>query len=219
MKQSVSGLRQGSQNGNDGVSLTETASGAMNATVNLLQRMRELASQGSSGTLSSGDLADLNTEYQSLLNEVSRVQATSTFNGIALLSGGSISIQIGENNSSNDRLTITLTATDTTTLAIASSDVTSNANAQTALGLLSTAISSVTTGLATLGASESNIKEAIKSNDARATNLESATSRIMDTDYAQESANLAKFMIMNQANVAMLSQANSSPQLVMQLLS
>lgn len=218
MDQSVKGLRQGSRNGNDGVSLIQTANGAMSQTLNLLQRMREIASQGSSGTYSSTDLSNLDTEYQSLLGEIGRVQQTSTFNGIALLSGGSVSIQVGENDTSNDRLSITLTATDATTLTINGTSVTSNTNAQSALNSLTTAIDAVTTGLAALGASQSNITAAISSNDARSTNLDAARSRIMDADYAEESANLAKYMIMNQSNIAMLAQANSAPQMVMKLL-
>lgn len=218
MQESIRALRKGSRNGNDGISLVQTAQGAMSQTLNILQRMREIASQASTGTYSSTDLANLDTEFQVLMSEVDRVQAVSTFNGISVLNGGSLSIQVGENSTSNDRLTITLTDTDTTTLTITGGDVTSNANAQTALDDLDTAIESITTGLAQLGAAQSNLEAAIGSNDIRATNLESARSRIMDADYAEESANLAKYMILNQSNVAMLSQANSAPQLVLSLL-
>lgn len=218
MASSVRVLKQGSRNGNDGVSLLQTAQGAMSQTLDILQRMREIASQASSGTYGSGDLANLDTEFQALKNEIDRVQSTSTFNGIDLLNGGSVSIQIGENNTSNDRISLSLTTTDTTTLTINTDDVTSQSNAQGALDTLKAAIDTVTTGLATLGAAQSNLEAAVSSNDTRATNLDTARSRIMDADYAAESANLAKYMIMNQSNVAMLSQANSSPQLVLKLL-
>lgn len=218
MQGSIKALKQGSRNGNDGVSLLQTTQGAMEQTLNLLQRMREIASQGATGTYSSSDLSNLDTEFQSLLTEVGRVQQVSTFNGISLLSGGSLSIQIGENNTSNDRLTINLTATDTATLGISSASVTSNSNAQSALDSLTTAIADITTGLATIGADQSNLEAAISSNDVRALNLEAARGRIMDADFAEESSNLASSMILNQANVAMLSQANSAPQLVLQLL-
>ncbi len=219
MKKTVLGLKQGSRNGNDGVSLIQTASGAMSQTLNILQRMREIASQGASGTYSAGDLANLDTEYQSLMGEVDRIQATTKFNGVSLLAAGSVSIQIGENNTANDRLSIALTATDTTTLTINGGDVTSNANAQTALAALDVAIGGVTTGLASLGASQSNLEKAVSSNDVRANNMQAARSRIMDADFAEESSNLATFQILNQSNVAMLSQANSAPQLVLKLLS
>lgn len=218
MQESIRALKQGSRNGNDGVSLLQTAQGAMSQTLNTLQRMREIASQGASGTYSASDLTNLDTEYQSLLTEVDRTQAVSTFNGIALLSGGTVDIQVGENNTADDRLSITLTATDSTTLTINGSDVTTNANAQAALDTLDAAIEAVTTGLATLGAGQSNLEAAIASNDVRSTNLQSARSRIMDADYADETSNLARAMILNQSNVAMLSQANSAPQMVLKLL-
>ncbi len=218
MMSSVRALKQGSRNGGDGVSLLQTAQGAMTQTLDILQRMREIASQASSGTYSSTDLSNLDTEFQSLLTEIDRVQSTSTFNGIDLLNGGSVSIQIGEANTSNDRVSITLTATAASDLSIDTSDVTTNSNAQSALDAVKTAIETVTTGLASLGASQSNLEAAIASNDIRATNLDTARSRIMDADYAEESANLAKYMIMNQSNVAMLSQANSVPQLALKLL-
>ncbi len=218
MKSSVRALKQGSRNGSDGISLLQTAQGAVSDTLNILQRMREIASQGASGTYSSGDLANLDVEFQALLSEVDRVNNTATFNGIALLNGGSVSIQIGEGNTANDRLSITLTDTTTTTLNIDSDDVSTSGNAQTALDNLTSAIADLTAGLATLGAGQSNLDTAIQSNDSRATNLDTARSRIMDADYAEESANLAKYMIMNQSNVAMLSQANTAPQLVLKLL-
>jgi flagellin len=218
MKQAVSGLKQGSRNGNDGISLLQTASGAMSQTLNILQRMREISSQAASGTYSASDLTNLDTEYQSLLGEVDRIASTTKFNGVSVLAAGTVDIQIGENNSANDRLSITLTATDTTTLTINGGDVTSQANARTAMDTLNVAITNVTTGLASLGASQSNLEKAIASNDVRATNLSAARSRIIDADFAEESSNLATFQILNQTNVAMLSQANSMPQLVMQLL-
>lgn len=218
MTSTISALKQGSRNGNDGVSLIQTANGAMNQVVNILQRMREIATQAANGPYSSSDLTNLDTEYQSLLGELTRTQATTEFNGINLLSAGTLSIQIGENNTSNDAITITLTATDTTTLGVAGGDVLSQAHAKTAMGALGTAIGDITTGLASLGAAQSNLEKAISTNDVRRTNLEAARSRIMEADFAEESSNLASAQILNQANVAMLSQANSMPQLVLQLL-
>lgn len=218
MQSSIRGLKQGSRNGNDGISLVQTAQGAMSQTLNILQRMREIASQASTGTNDAGALTNLDKEFQSLLAEVDRVRATSVFNGISLLAGNSLSIQIGENNTSNDRITVNTTNTAASALGINTSSVTSQANAQAALTSLSTAIGTVTTGLATLGASQSNLEAAISANDARITSLQTARSRIMDADLVEESANLAKFTILNQSNVAMLAQANASPQLVLQLL-
>jgi flagellin len=218
MKQTIAGLKQGSRNGNDGVSLIQTASGAMGQVLNILQRMREIASQASSGTYSSGDLSNLDTEYQSLMTEVDRIQSTTKFNGISLLAAGSVSIQVGENNSSNDRISISMTGTTSTNLTINGGSVTSQSNAQTALDTLGVAIGKITTGMASLGAAQSKLEKAIINNNDRATNLDAARSRIVDADFAEESSNLATYQILSQSNVAMLSQANSMPQLVLQLL-
>jgi flagellin len=222
MQENSTALRQGSRNANDGISLVQTAQSAMNDTLNILQRMRELADQGANSVYSAGDLTNLNAEFQDLNSEINRVASSVNFNGISLLnnSTGSLSIQVGTSNTANDSLSIKLTNTTTGSsgLNIASLSVTSTSNASSALATLDTAIQSVTTGLAKLGAGEANLQAAVEGNDAIATDLESAKSRIMDTDFAAESGNLAKFNILNQSNVAMLSQANSSPQLVLQLL-
>ena len=222
MQEFSNAYRQGSRNGNDGISLIQTAQSAMTDVMNLLQRMRELASEASSGTYSSTDLTNLNTEFSALNGEINRVASNTTFNGISLLSNstGSLTIQVGTGNTSNDRLTITLTnaTTGSSGLNIASASVSSNSNAQSALDTLNTAITAVTTGLAQLGANEANLEAAVSGNDGIAADMDAAKSRIMDADFAKESGNLAKFNILNQANVAMLSQANSSPQMVLQLL-
>jgi len=211
-------LKQGSRNGNDGISLIQTAEGGLNQTLNILQRMREIASQASTGTYSTSDLTNMNVEYQALLSETDRVAAVTTFNGITLLNGGTVSVQVGENNSANDRLTVTLIDTDSTALSLNGTDVTSNTNARANMTALSTAINTITAGLATLGASHSNLQEAVRNNDSRVINLDTARSRIMDADFAEQSAQLSKFSIMNQSNIAMLAQSNSAPQAILQLL-
>ncbi len=218
MSSRIRGLTQGARNGNDGISLIQTAESGMNQTLSLLQRMRELASQGSTGTYSSGDLANMDVEFQALNAEIDRVASTAEFNNIALMSGGSVSVQVGSANTANDRLSITLSNTSTSSLSTTSASVTSNTNAQAALTLLDAAITTVTSGLAQLGASQSNIESAVSGNDDRVTRLEAARSRIMDTDYASESSNLARYQILQQSGAAMLSQANSSGQIVLKLL-
>ncbi len=212
------GLKQGARNGNDGISLIQTAEGGLNQTLNVLQRMRELASQASSGTYAISDLANIDTEFQSLIAEVDRVASTVDFNGTKLMNAASsIAVQVGSNNTSNDRLNISLIDARSATLGIAG-DTTSNANAQSALDALDAGIKLVTTALASLGASHSKIEAAVSGNSDRVTNLESARSRIMDTDFAEESANLSKLQILQQSGAAMLAQANSSGQVVLKLL-
>lgn len=218
MASRIRGLTQGGRNGNDGISLIQTAESGMNQTLSLLQRMRELATQASSGTYGTSDLANLDTEFQSLKNEIDRVVATSDFNGTAVLSGGTVSIQVGSQNTANDRLTVTLTQADTTTLAVNANDITSNANAQTSLTALDTAIKTITTGLSKLGANQSNLEAAVRGNEDRVNRLEGARSRIMDTDYSAESSRLAQLQILQQTGAAMLSQANSSGQIALRLI-
>lgn len=214
----IKGLNKGADNGNHGISLIQTAESGMKQVLSLLQRMREISVQASTATYKTSDLENLDTEFQSLKNEIDRVVNVSDFNGTAVLSGGTVSVQVGSQNTANDRLTVTLTQSDTTTLGINANDITSNGNAQTSITNLDTAITSITTGLAQLGANQSNLEAAISANEDRVVNLISARSRIMDTDFAAESSNLAKYQILQQTGAAMLSQANSSGQIVLGLI-
>lgn len=218
MNSQIRGTKQGARNGNDGISLIQTAEGSYNSTLNLLQRMRELSTQASSGTYTTTNLANLDTEFQSLLTEIDRVANTANFNGTLLLATAStIDVQIGANNTANDRISISLVAATTAALTL-TGDLLTNSNAQSALTLLDTAITSVTTALAGLGAVHSKIESAVNGNMEQVTNLQASRSRIIDADFAEESANLAKFQILQQSGAAMLSQANSSAQIVLKLL-
>ncbi|MEO8400420.1 MAG: flagellin [Gammaproteobacteria bacterium] len=214
-------LRQGARNGNDGISLVQTAQSAMNDISNLLGQMTTLATQASTGTYSSTQLNNLDTQFGKLLSEIGRVAATTSFNGVNLLDGstGSVSIQVGSNNTSNDRLSITLNnlTTGSSGLSISSLVLTSQSGAQSALSTLN-GITAVTTGLATLGASETNLTAAVAVDNSIATSLDAAKSRIFDADFAAESSNQAKYNILTQASIAMLAQANAVPNMVMQLL-
>lgn len=220
MLANINGLNVGSRNGQDGVNLVATAAGAMQVVLNDLQTMNQLAVQAANGTNGSQDRANLDAQYQALLSEIGRLSASTNFNGVNLLSGGSVNIQIGAGNTSNDQLSITLTSVETGSagLNISGTDLTSEANASTAIGSLSAAIATITTGLATLGADSANLQAAIQNNNTYATNLTAAQSSIMDADYAAESSNMAKYTILSQSDVAMLAQANSAPSLVLQLL-
>lgn len=218
MKAQIRGYRQGVRNGNDGISMIQAAESGMNQTLGLVQRMRELSVQASTETYSSSDLSNLNTEYQSLLSEVGRVNSTTQFNGISLLTGGSKNIQVGAKNSSNNSLSVTLTATDATSLTINGTDITNRTNALASMAALDTAITTLTTGLSGLGAAHSNIESAVQGSETNAIMLESATSQIMDADFASESAKMSQLQILQQAGTAMLAQANSSAQVVMKLI-
>jgi flagellin len=221
MSATLNGLNVGSRNGQDGINAINTAQGAMQSILNNLQTMNSLAVQAANGTNSSSDSTNLDTQYQALLGEIDRLSAKVKFNGVALLNGGSIGIQIGDSNTSNDTISVALTNTTSGTagLSIAGSSLTSTTNASAAIGSLGTAIQTLTTGLATLGAYQSNLQAAIDSNNGYAANLSASQSSIMDADMAAESANMAKFNVLNQADVAMLAQANSVPSFVLKLLS
>ena len=216
----TSALYRGAANANDGLSLAQTADSAINNISNILSSMNTLASQAANGVYSATQLTDLNATFTALRDEINRVASSTQFNGINLLDGSaaSVTIQVGSGNTVNDRLTVSLSDLTTATLGISADVITSVAAAQTALTNISTAISTVTSSLATLGANEKNLDAAINNNNGIAASLSSAKSRIMDTDYAAESSNQAKFNILTQSNIAMLAQANSTPQMVMQLL-
>lgn len=221
MTQSSDALRQGVRNGNDGISLVQTAESAMTNISNLITQLSTLASQAANGTYSSTQLANLDTQFQALVSEVDREANNTTFNGVVLLNGtaSSITLQLGTGNTSNDRLSVSLSnmTTGSAGLNIASLAVGSQSAAQSALATLGS-ITTVTTALAGIGASISNLDAAVANNSGVAASLDSARSRIADADYAAESSNLAKYNILNQSNIAMLAQANSSPGMVLQLL-
>lgn len=222
MTQTSSSLSQGAQNGLNGISLVQTAQSAMNNIANILTQMSTLASQASSGTYSSSQLGNLDTTFTALKNEIERVAQSTQFNGIDLLNGntGSVTIQVGANNTSNDRLTITLTelTTGSNGLSISSLSLSDNSSAQTALASLQTAVNTVTTALASVGANEVNLTAAVNNNNAQVASLEAAKSRVQDADFAAESSNLAKYNILTQSNIAMLAQANTIPGMALQLL-
>ncbi len=221
MTNTSNSLRQGVRNANDGISLVQTAESTMTNISSLLGQMTTLAAQASTGTYSSSQLSNIDTQFQKLLSEINRVASVASFNGVNLLDGStsSISIQVGSGNTSNDRLSVTLTnlTTGSAGLNIASLAVDSSGNAQSALDSLNN-LTAVTTGLADLGASQVNLQAAVNNNNGNAASLDAAKSRIMDADYAAESSNQAKFNILTQASIAMLAQANTVPQLVMKLL-
>lgn len=220
MSATINGTNQGSRNGQDGINLVSTAQGAMQVILSDLQSMNTLAVQAANGTNISSNLTNLDTQYQALLTEIDRVSASVNFNGVNVLNGGSLTIQVGAGNTTNDQISIALTNTSggSAGLNIAGTDLTSNANALTAIGSLTAAIATLTTGLAELGAEQVNLQAAIQSNNAYATNLAASASSIMDADFAVESSNLAKYQVLNQSGVAMLAQANSVPSYVLQLL-
>lgn len=223
MRAQLRSLSQAARNGQDGVSLVQTAEGALNEVNNSLARMRELAIQSANGTLSSGDRQTLDLEFQALITEVDRIANTTNFNGTALLdgAGGSVAIQIGTEQ--NEVISINLVDTTTVGLGLASAGgsliaLSTAASAVSSLAVIDTAINSITTVRGDLGAAQNRMESAIRSIGNAEQNLAAAESRIRDVDVARETADLTRNSILQQAAVSILGQANAQPQIALSLL-
>jgi len=214
MNSQVRGLNVAIRNANDGISLSQTAEGGLQEVSNMLQRMRELSVQSANGTNSSADRNNLNLEFQQLNLEITRIADTTEFNGQQLLTGGTnFDFQVGANRGTNDILTITGAA-----ITAAGGTISTLAGAQSSISVIDGVISAVTTARATFGAMQSRFESAISNLQVSMENTAAARGRIMDADFAVETANLTRAQILQQAGNAMVSQANSSPQSVLQLL-
>ncbi len=213
MDAQVRGINVAIRNANDGISLAQTAEGALATVTEALQRMRELAVQAQNGTNGTTDRANMDTEYQALSAEITRIAAQTKFNGTAIVGAGAGAqvFQVGANN--GDTLTVT-----TTTVTTVGGSLTTAGNASTAVAALDTALDTITTSRATYGAAMSRFGFAISSLAIAGENQSAAHSRIMDADYASETANLARAQILQQAGNAMVAQANQLPNQVMALL-
>ena len=213
MDAQIRGTAVAVRNANDGISLAQTAEGALSTVSDALQRMRELAVQAQNASNSSSDRTNLDTEYQQLSAEITRIASQTKFNGAAIVGGsaGAQTFQIGPN--AGDTLTVTTSSVSTVT-----GDLTSAANASTALGAIDTALDTITTNRATYGAVVSRFGMAIQNLTITGENYSAARGRIMDADYAAEAANLARTQILQQAGIAMIAQANQLPNQVISLL-
>ena len=218
MRAQIRSYEVAGRNSQDGVSLSQTAEGALQEVSNILGRMRELGVQSANGTLTTTDRGTIDTEFQELLSEIDRIATTTTFNGLNLIDGSTTSIDIQVGVNAGDTISITLTDLTTTTLGVGGLDVSSVANANTALSAIDTAIDTVSTGRGQLGAAQNRMVSTIASIANARENLAAAESRIRDVDVAIETSDLTRNSIMQQAAVSVLSQANVQPQLALKLL-
>jgi flagellin len=218
MRAQIGSLTVAHRNTQDGLSMAETAESSLQQVNNTLVRMRELAVQSSNGTLSAADRATIDTEFQELKAEIDRIAGQTDFNGIALLDGSQATVDIQVGVDSGDTISLSLPDTQTSTLAIGSLDVTSVANAGTALAAIDTAVDTVNDARGQLGAQQNRLTTTMASILNARDNLASAESRIRDVDVAMESADLTRNTILQQAAAAVLSQANVQPQIALQLL-
>jgi flagellin len=220
MRAQIRSLSQAARNGQDGVSLVQTAEGALNEVNTNLIRMRELAVAAANGTYSTADRATLDAEFQLLVEEIDRIADSTQFNGVNVLSNGAgnVSIQIG--TESGDTVDISLVDSSTSALGLtgANFDITTTSNAQSLLDTIDTAIDTLVTTRGNLGASQNRLQSAIRSIQNAQEKLAAAESRIRDVDVAAETADLTRNSIVQQAAVSVLAQANAQPQIALSLL-
>jgi len=215
-------LKQASRNTNDAVSVIQTAEGALNEINGLLTRMRELAVQSANGgTMTSTERSYIDQEFQLLESEINRIVGVTEFNGQALIDGSmssGVNFQVGMNNTSNDRISLSVADSDSTALGLNDDVLTSQTGAQQAIDALDTAIQSVATSRGTLGTTQNRLTVTLTNLSNMHENLSAANSRIKDVDVADESAQMTKNQILQQAGTAVLAQANQLPQAALSLI-
>ena len=200
------------RNANDAISFSQTAEGAVSKVTDSLQRMRELAVQAANGTYSSGDLSNLDAEYQQLSSEITRVTGNTKFNGTSVF-GSSTTFQIGSGTAD----TITMSAISSSNITQGGS-ISTAALATAAMSSIDTALDNANTTRATLGAYQNRFDSVVSNLQISTENMSAAKSRIMDADFAAETAKMTRAQILQQAGTAMLAQANQLPSSVMTLL-
>ena len=223
MNAQVRGMNVAVRNANDGISLAQTAEGGLSTVGDSLQRMRELAVQARNATNTTADKASLDKEYQQLGAEITRVLGGTTFNGQAILGAdaGAKLFQVGANTTTNDEITITTTdfTANADITAVTGGNVTGDATAlATVINNIDTAINTVNGERATYGAAQNRFDAVISNLQISVENQSAAKSRITDADFAQETANLSRASILQQAGNAMIAQANQLPSQVLSLL-
>ncbi|MCC6941009.1 MAG: flagellin FliC [Novosphingobium sp.] len=221
MTSQIKGMSQGVRNANDGISLAQTAEGALNEVTNMLQRVRELAVQSASGTYQTSDREAMQSEVTALTEQIGEVLSNSEFNGNALFSttsGTDVDVAIQTGAKSGETITITSTAINGANISATALDVTTSALAGTTIDNVDLALADVNASRASLGAGQNRLESAVNNLNDNITNLSDARSRIQDTDYSSETTAMAKAQILSQASTAMIAQANQSQQNVLSLL-
>ena len=230
MTAQIRGLNQAVRNANDGISMLQTAEGATQEITNMLQRMRELAVQAANDTYQASDRSALSAEVKELQSEISRIGKNTEWNGMKLFTAqtagsafgigtlGNVRLQVGVDGESTDRIAVQLNKIDTTTLGVSAISLKSAASASSALQSLDKAIGMIDNDRATFGATINRLTYAVDNLTNVSQNANASRSRILDTDYAKASAELARTQIIQQAATAILAQANQSTQSVLKLL-
>ncbi|WP_416545134.1 flagellin [Limnohabitans sp. DCL3] len=229
MTAQIRGLNQAVRNANDGVSLIQTAEGATQEITNMLQRMRELAVQAANDTYTASDRSALNSEVSSLSKEITRISDNTEWNGMKLFTAksagsdggigtsGKVTLQVGTGGASGNQFSVQFKDIDKA-LAISGVTLATRSGATSALTTLDKAIATLDSDRATFGATVNRLTYAMDNLASISQNAQASRSRIMDTDYAQATTELARSQIIQQAATAMLAQANQAPQSVLSLL-
>jgi flagellin len=212
---------QGERNANDGVSMLQTAEGALAQIHGVLERMRELSMQSANGTYGTADRANIVVEVVQLQSEIDRIANSTRFGNVQMLNAASsLTLQVGINNTSSDQLALSLSAADSVTLGVdtAAVLVDTQTGSQSSLAKIDSAIAAISAQRANIGALESRVEVARSNDSAFRLNLSAATSRIRDVDVAAETADMARNNVLLQAGIAVLTQANQAPQVALALL-
>ncbi|MCT8140151.1 flagellin [Anaerobacillus sp. CMMVII] len=222
MRGQIRGLDQASRNAQDGISLIQTAEGALNETHSILQRMRELAVQASNDTNTDADRGELQKEVNQLISEIDRIANNTEFNTKTLMNGSfdstALTFHIGANIDQNIALTIADMSSAGVLSQLSGLGITSQGDANDAISAINAAIERVSAERSKLGAYQNRLDHTISNLGNSAENLQAAESRIRDVDMAREVMSMTKSNILSQASQAMLAQANQAPQAVLQLL-
>lgn len=231
MTTQLNGLDQARRNANDGISMLQTATGGINQIISNLQQISSLAIEAGNPTMSDDDRTNLNAVAQQLLKENNRIVKSTNFNGVNLLGGSSMSagldsstkFQVGVENSSASQVTLSglsgfSAGFGLSALGLSAISLSAASAALSALDTVKSALKTLTTAAAQIGAVQNRFQAVVQSIQQTSTDLTAARSQIVDVDYAAETANLTKTQIMQQAGVAMVAQANQIPQSILKLL-
>lgn len=220
MKSQIRSYNVAERNAADGISMAQTAEGALGEVHNILGRMRELSVQSSNGNLTSTDRDFLQTEFSSLQSEVSRIQDSAKFNGVQLVgaSASTINLQVGLNATASDQISLTTGGLSLSGVLAASIGGATSSSALASLSTIDSAITSVSTSRSKFGAAMNRLDVASSNIQTMRLNLSAANSRIRDVDVAAETSAMSRNQVLTQAGISVLAQANQLPQLAFGLL-
>ncbi len=220
LKSQVRSLTVAERNAGDAVSMAQTAEGALGELSTILIRLRELATQGANGALQTSDRSFIATEFTNLQSEMKRIMTSTRFNGQQLITSAAteVGFQVGINNASEDRILVTFGGVNLATLTNSTSVSGSAGNARSALDVIDSSLTRVSTARARFGAVMNRLETTASNIQTVRLNLSAANSRIRDVDVAQESADQSRNQVLLQAGTSVLAQANQSPQQALSLL-